>query len=70
MAELAFAENTGARGLVSVIEKALLDFERVLPSSASEKFPVTLESWPTLRICCNACWRRPRTRTGTALLNG
>jgi endopeptidase Clp ATP-binding regulatory subunit ClpX len=43
MAELAFAENTGARGLVSVIEKALLDFERVLPSSAVRKFPVTLE---------------------------
>jgi ATP-dependent Clp protease ATP-binding subunit ClpX len=43
MAELAFAENTGARGLVSVIEKALLDFERVLPSSAVRKFPVTRE---------------------------
>jgi ATP-dependent Clp protease ATP-binding subunit ClpX len=42
MATLAFAENTGARGLVSVIEKALLDFERSLPSSRVRKFPVTL----------------------------
>jgi endopeptidase Clp ATP-binding regulatory subunit ClpX len=43
MAELAFAENTGARGLVSVIEKALLDFEKALPSSAATQFPVTLD---------------------------
>ena len=41
MAELAFAEGTGARGLVSVIEKALLDFEKALPSSAATQFPVT-----------------------------
>jgi len=44
MAELAFAENTGARGLVSVIEKALLDFERALPSSTVKQFGVTLEA--------------------------
>jgi ATP-dependent Clp protease ATP-binding subunit ClpX len=44
MAELAFAEGTGARGLVSVIEKALLDFEKALPSSAATQFPVTLDS--------------------------
>jgi ATP-dependent Clp protease ATP-binding subunit ClpX len=43
MAELAFAENTGARGLVSVIEKVLLDFERALPSSTVKHFPVTME---------------------------
>jgi endopeptidase Clp ATP-binding regulatory subunit ClpX len=43
MATLAFAENTGARGLVSVIEKALLSFERALPSTAVKKFPVTME---------------------------
>jgi endopeptidase Clp ATP-binding regulatory subunit ClpX len=43
MAALAFAENTGARGLVSVIEKALLPFERTLPSSTVKKFPATLE---------------------------
>jgi endopeptidase Clp ATP-binding regulatory subunit ClpX len=43
LAELAFAENTGARGLVSVIEKTLLDFERALPSSTVKRFPATME---------------------------
>lgn len=43
MAGLAFAESTGARGLVSVIEKALLDFEKALPSSAATQFPATLD---------------------------
>ena len=42
MAALAFAENTGARGLVSVIEKALLPFERTLPSSTVKRLPATL----------------------------
>ncbi len=37
----AFKENTGARGLVSAVEKALLPFERKLPSSHIKKFPVT-----------------------------
>ncbi|MGB5751210.1 MAG: AAA family ATPase [Desulfobacterales bacterium] len=37
----AFAENTGARGLVSAVEKALLDFERRLPSTGVTKFPAT-----------------------------
>ncbi|MCU0538689.1 MAG: AAA family ATPase [Desulfobacterales bacterium] len=41
MAKLAHAEGTGARGLVSVIEKTLLRFEKVLPSSAAAFFPVT-----------------------------
>jgi ATP-dependent Clp protease ATP-binding subunit ClpX len=43
MSTLAFAENTGARGLVSVIEKALLNFERALPSSPVKQFPATME---------------------------
>ena len=43
VATLAFSENTGARGLVSVIERALLDFERALPSSAVKQFPATME---------------------------
>jgi endopeptidase Clp ATP-binding regulatory subunit ClpX len=43
MAKLAFAENTGARGLVSVIERTLLEFEKTLPSRAVKLFPVTLE---------------------------
>jgi endopeptidase Clp ATP-binding regulatory subunit ClpX len=37
----AFAENTGARGLVSAVEKALLEFERKLPSTPVQKFPAT-----------------------------
>ena len=37
----AFAENTGARGLVSAVENALLDFERRLPSSGVRKFPAS-----------------------------
>jgi len=41
LAKNAFQENTGARGLVSAIEKALLVFEKKLPSSPIKKFPVT-----------------------------
>jgi len=42
LAQNAFMENTGARGLVSAVEKALLLFERRLPSTDVKKFPVTL----------------------------
>ncbi|MBC8438698.1 MAG: AAA family ATPase [Deltaproteobacteria bacterium] len=41
LAERAYEENTGARGLVSVIEEALLDFEEKLPSHDLLKFTVT-----------------------------
>ena len=41
LAELAFAENTGARGLVSAVEKILLEFEKRLPSTLIKKFPAT-----------------------------
>jgi endopeptidase Clp ATP-binding regulatory subunit ClpX len=41
LAEHAFAENTGARGLVSAVENALLDFERRLPSTGVRKFPAS-----------------------------
>lgn len=44
MAARAFIEHTGARGLVSVIEQALVPFERRLPSTAVRRFPVTLEA--------------------------
>ena len=40
LAQKAYEENTGARGLVSAVEKALLDFEKKLPSSGVKKFPV------------------------------
>jgi len=41
LAKHAFAENTGARGLVSAVEKALLEFEKRLPSTHIKQFPVT-----------------------------
>jgi endopeptidase Clp ATP-binding regulatory subunit ClpX len=41
LAKLAFAENTGARGLVSAVEKTLLEFEKKLPSTQIKKFPAT-----------------------------
>jgi len=41
IAQRAFNENIGARGLVSAIEGALIVFERYLPSTTIEKFPVT-----------------------------
>ena len=41
LAERAFDENTGARGLVSAVENALLPFEKTLPSSAVTRFAVT-----------------------------
>ncbi|MFW6011188.1 MAG: AAA family ATPase [Desulfosalsimonas sp.] len=43
LAERAFNENTGARGLVSVIEQALIPFETRLPSMNIKRFPVTSE---------------------------
>lgn len=41
LAQNAFNENTGARGLVSAVEGALLLFEKKLPSTHIKKFPVT-----------------------------
>jgi endopeptidase Clp ATP-binding regulatory subunit ClpX len=41
LAKNAFIENTGARGLVSAVEGALLPFEKKLPSTHIKKFPVT-----------------------------
>jgi hypothetical protein len=41
LAANAFKENTGARGLVSAVERALLPFERTLPSKNIKFFPVT-----------------------------
>lgn len=41
LATEAFDENTGARGLVSAIERALLMFEKALPSLGINQFPVT-----------------------------
>ncbi len=41
MAGMAFQESTGARGLVSAVEKSLLPFEKKLPSIGIKAFPVT-----------------------------
>jgi endopeptidase Clp ATP-binding regulatory subunit ClpX len=43
LAEKAFEQNTGARGLVSVIEKALMKFEKKLPSTTIKRLLVTKE---------------------------
>ncbi|MBW2345562.1 MAG: AAA family ATPase [Deltaproteobacteria bacterium] len=43
IAEMAAAEKTGARGLVSAIEKVLIPFEKTLPSKGLDKFLVTRE---------------------------
>jgi endopeptidase Clp ATP-binding regulatory subunit ClpX len=43
IAELAYQEKTGARGLVRVVDKALLKFEKSLPDADLRKFTVTRE---------------------------
>jgi len=43
LAKNAFKENTGARGLVSAVEEALLPFEKRLPSTRVKKFAVTAD---------------------------
>ena len=43
LAERAFEEHTGARGLVGAIEKALILFEKSLPSAGTDRFTVTDE---------------------------
>ena len=43
LAKRAFNENTGARGLVSAVEGALLLFEKRLPSTTIRTFPITSE---------------------------
>ncbi len=42
IAQAAGSENTGARGLVSAVEKVLLPFERRLPSTPIRRFAVTV----------------------------
>ncbi len=41
LARAAYSENTGARGLVSAIEKALIRFETHLPSGDIRRLPIT-----------------------------
>jgi len=41
IAEMAYEEKTGARGLVSAVERVLLKYEKALPSTAIKKLVVT-----------------------------
>jgi ATP-dependent Clp protease ATP-binding subunit ClpX len=43
MAHRAYDENTGARGLVSAVEQALLEFEKRLPSTQVKRLAVTTD---------------------------
>jgi len=43
LAKQAAAENTGARGLVSAVEKTFIEFEKQLPSTQVKKFPATMD---------------------------
>ena len=43
LAEMAYEEHTGARGLVSAIERVLLEYERRLPSAEVSQFTVTAD---------------------------
>ena len=43
LAQKAFEESTGARGLVSAVERALLNFERRLPSTKVQTFAVSAD---------------------------
>jgi endopeptidase Clp ATP-binding regulatory subunit ClpX len=43
IADRAFTQNTGARGLVSAVEEALLPYERALPSTPIRQLPLTAE---------------------------
>jgi len=43
LAERAYKEKTGARGLLSVFEKVLIKFEKLLPSSNIDKFVLSKE---------------------------
>jgi len=59
MARDAAAENTGARGLVSAIERALLEFEKSLPGSMCKQFPVTVAVVNNPRRSLTALMQQP-----------
>ncbi|MDY6905857.1 MAG: AAA family ATPase [Thermodesulfobacteriota bacterium] len=44
LAENAYMEKTGARGIVNAVERALIHFESKLPSTNVTRFPVTRET--------------------------
>jgi hypothetical protein len=59
LARRAYGENTGARGLVSAVEGALLAFEKALPSSTIKRFAVTRQVLDSPREHLNELLERP-----------
>ncbi len=60
LAKQAFNENIGARGLVSAIERALLIFEKRLPSTNISKFPVTIDAIESPKAYLESLISQPR----------
>jgi len=54
LARMAHREKTGARALISVMEKVLVGFERTLPSTAVNRFTVTQELVQDPRVTLRA----------------
>jgi len=69
LAKHAFAENTGARGLVSAAEKALLEFERRLPSAGITKFPATADVIAEPQASLNMLVAEDQTQKSRALFD-
>jgi len=69
LAKHAFAENTGARGLVSAAEKALLEFERRLPSAGITQFPATADVIAAPQASLNMLVAEDQTQKSRALFD-
>ncbi len=63
LAGRAYRENTGARGLVSAIERALMPFEKTLPSTSVRIFPVTSFVIESPEAALQAILEDPRDET-------
>jgi len=63
IAEMAAKERTGARGLVSILEKALIPFEKKLPSTGTKEFLVTKEIIENPYGCLEEFLRAPEAFT-------
>lgn len=63
IAELAAKEKTGARGLVSIIEKALIPFEKRLPSTGVKEFLVTKDIIENTERCLEEFLKDPKSFT-------
>jgi hypothetical protein len=63
LAQRAYDENTGARGLVSAVEGALLHFEKTLPSTAISRFAVTRQVIDAPDESLDALLNRPDPKT-------